>query len=164
MPRYEFEQDAQPTAAAPRSAAGLRAVGLVRGCGFALMAFGFLVSIAVMVEAWSLYRAPTSVERLARAIEKGSNLDRALTRASRHAVPDETVLEDDEDAAKPTGEPLFGFRFSYFVAWVVAILLLLLIGRLAIAAVKTGGELVLYERHVQKLAAEIVREAKRQAR
>ena len=35
---------------------------------------------------------------------------------------------------------------------------------LMIAAVKTGGELVLYERHVQKLAAEIVREAKREPR
>ena len=129
------------------------------------MAVGFLVSLAVMVEAWSLYRAPTSIERLAKAIEKGSNLDRALTRASRHAaVPDEAVTDDDAGPTTPAGEPLFGFRFSYFVAWIVAILLLLLIGRLAIAAVKTGGELVLYERHVQKLAAEIVRESRRQPR
>lgn len=164
MPRYEFEQDAAQATPAPQAAASRRAVGIVRGCGFALMAFGFVVSLAVMVEAWSLYRAPTSIERLAKAIEKGSNLDRSLTRASRHAaVPDETVLEED-DVAQPKGEPLFGFRFSYFVAWVVAILLLLLIGRLAIAAVKTGGELVLYERHVQKLAAEIVRESRRQPR
>ena len=164
MPRYEFEQTAAPATPAPQATGGWRAVGIVRGCGFALMAFGFVVSLAVMVEAWSLYRAPTSIERLAKAIEKGSNLDRSLARASRHAaVPDEAVLED-EDTAQSKGEPLFGFRFSYFVAWVVAILLLLLIGRLAIAAVKTGGELVLYERHVQKLAAEIVREAKRQPR
>ena len=166
MPRYEFEQAPTPAAgSAPRTAASRRAVGLVRGCGFALMAFGFLVSLAVMVEAWSLYRAPTSIERLAKAIEKGSNLDRALTRASRQgAIPDEAVIDKDPGRPAATGDPLFGFRFSYFVAWVVAILLLLLVGRLAIAAVKTGGELVLYERHVQKLAAEIVREARRQPR
>ena len=167
MPRYEFEQSAAAAAEAPaRSPTGWRAVGIVRGCGFALMIFGFVVSLAVMLEAWSLYRSPTSVDRLAKAIEKSAHLDRALTRASRHATPpDEAVVDAEEDDAKASaGDALFSFRFSYFVAWIIAILLLLLIGRLAIAAVKTGGELVLYERHVQKLAAEIVREARRQPR
>jgi hypothetical protein len=56
---------------------------------------------------------------------------------------------------------MLGFRLSYFVAWVISLLLLMLIGRLAIAAIKTGGELVLYDRHVQQLAREIVRESRR---
>ena len=166
MPRYSFEDAPQSPAATTLPTvppASERSVRLTRGLGLALLLFGFAVSVAVMVEAWSLYRAPTAIERLAKAIEHGSNLDHALSRASRNArAPDETVAEHgharSEDAEE---EPMFGFRFSYFIAWVIALLLLMLIGRLALAAIRTGGELVLYERHVQRLAREIIRETRK---
>ena len=41
----------------------------------------------------------------------------------------------------------------------VAILLLMLIGRLSIAAVKAGGELVLYDLHIKRFVRELLREA-----
>ncbi|MGH6636283.1 MAG: hypothetical protein ACRED0_09190, partial [Gammaproteobacteria bacterium] len=44
------------------------------------------------------------------------------------------------------------FKLSYFAAWGIVIMLLLLIGRLAMIAIKTGGELALYDRHVKHLA------------
>ena len=44
------------------------------------------------------------------------------------------------------------------MAWLIAILLLLLVGRLAIAAVRTGGELALYDVQVKKLARALIKE------
>ena len=63
----------------------------------------------------------------------------------------------------PTGAQVAppGLRFSYFVAWLIAIMLLLLIGRLSIAAVRTGGELALYDVKVGKLARALLKERMR---
>jgi hypothetical protein len=133
---------------------------LVRGLGFVLLIVGLWVALAVIMEAWSLYRNPAGIEHLAQAIEAGSHIDQSLARASpEKSEPDEAA---NISAMKPaSGDSVLGFRLSYFVAWVIAILLLMLIGRLAILAVKAGGELVLYDRHVLQLAREIVRESTR---
>lgn len=140
---------------------------LVRGAGFVLMTIGLWVALAVVVEAWSLYRSPAGIERMAQAIERGSHLDQSLARGSgsgsgSKAEPDEAIAGTAN--APDKSDSVLGFRLSYFVAWVISLLLLMLIGRLAIVAVKTGGELVLYDRQVQRLAREIVREARRAPR
>ena len=158
MARYQFNDD---TAAPDWSERSLQLSQLVvRGFGFVLMLVGLWISLAVIAEAWSLYKNPANIERIAKAIERGSNLDRAL---SRVGTVDRSTLDDD--AAATTGADaateVLGFRMSYFVAWVIAILLLMLVGRLSIGAVKTGGELVLHDAQVKKLARELVREAAR---
>jgi biopolymer transport protein ExbB/TolQ len=125
---------------------------VVRACGFVLLAVGLWIALAVISEAWSLYQEPQKVERFAQAIEQGSHLDHALSSTSsgrtsaieENAPPTELSTGTPATTNNPEGA---GFRLSYFVAWIVIILLLMLIGRLAIAAVKTGGELVLYERN-----------------
>ncbi len=149
MARYQFEPEGE--------SAGLLARGtelahtVVRGCGFVLLAVGLWIALAVIAEAWSLYQEPQKVERFAAAIEQGSHLDHALSSASSGSAAgaDEEHTSAAEIAASGAGAnpASAGIRMSYFVAWIVIILLLMLIGRLAIAAVKTGGELVLYERH-----------------
>lgn len=162
MARVQFEEDEIPPAAAPAPASQAMPL-LVRGAGIVLMTIGLWVALAVVVEAWSLYRSPAGIERMANAIERGSHLDKSLARASgSKAQPDEAVASDDAQA--PQADSVLGFRLSYFVAWAISLLLLMLIGRLAIVAVKTGGELVLYDRHVTQLAREIVREARRNTR
>lgn len=147
MTRYQFEPEA--------STDGILAQGtriahiVVRACGFVLLTVGLWIALAVIGEAWSLYQSPERIERFATAIERGSHLDRAL--ASTSTAPD---IEGEAAPVAPS------FRLTYFVAWVIAILLLLLIGRLAIAAVKTGGELVLYDLHIKRFVRELVREAR----
>ncbi len=154
MARYQFNED---TAAPDWSERGTQlSQFVVRGFGFVLMLVGLWISLAVIAEAWSLYRNPANIERLAKAIEHGSHLDRAL---SRVGMADRNTLDDSASAADDT--ELLGFRMTYFVAWIIAILLLMLVGRLALGAVRTGGELVLHDAQIKKFARELVREAAR---
>ncbi len=158
MARYQFNED---TAAPDWSERGSQwSQFVVRGFGFVLMLVGLWISLAVISEAWSLYRNPASIERLAQAIEEGSNLDRAL---SRVGTPERSTLDDTASsaAARAGEDDVLGFRMTYFVAWIIAILLLMLVGRLALGAVKTGGELVLHDAQIKKFARELVREAAR---
>jgi hypothetical protein len=133
--------------------------GVVRLAGFVLMAVGLFIALSVIAEAWSLYHEPQRIEPFAAAVESGSHLDRVV--GSVHA-------EDKKDAEPVEGAPVVApkpaasdapsFRLSYFAAWMLAILLLMLIGRLAIAAIRTGGELVLYDLRMKQFAKAIVHE------
>jgi len=127
---------------------------IVRAAGFILMFVGLWIGLKTINEAWSLYQQPQNIERLARAIEQGSNLDKALT--SRAENPD---AEAGANGQVREVNAALGFRLSYFVAWVIAILLLMLIGRLAIAAVKTGGELALYDLQIKRFAKYLTEQA-----
>ncbi len=156
MARYQFNDD---TAAPDWSERGTQlSQFMVRGFGFVLLLVGLWISLAVIAEAWSLYRNPANIERLAKAIEHGSHLDRAL---SRVGTPERSTLDDSAAATTTDDAELLGFRMTYFVAWIIAILLLMLVGRLALGAVRTGGELVLHDAQIKKFARELVREAAR---
>lgn len=155
MARYQFNEE---EARSDWSAWGSRASHtVVRGFGFVLMLVGLWISLAVIAEAWSLYKQPAKIDRLAQAIEQGSNLDQTLSRASQSTQQPSEAAAATAAPAAATGQA--GFRMTYFVAWIIAILLLMLVGRLSIAAVKTGGELVLYDGQFRKFARELVREA-----
>ncbi len=127
---------------------------IVRAAGFILMFVGLWIGLKTINEAWSLYQQPQNIERLARAIEQGSNLDKALTSRTDPTATDAGI----NGQVREVNEAL-GFRLSYFVAWVIAILLLMLIGRLAIAAVKTGGELALYDLQIKRFAKYLTEQA-----
>ncbi len=110
---------------------------MVKVVGTILLLFGLWAGIKVMLEGFHLYRDPIKIETFASAIEKGSNIDKAMT-----PVNDEITTDRNE------------FRLSYFAAWVIALSLLLLISMIAFAAIKTGGELVLFESKVKRLTKE----------
>lgn len=130
----------------------------VRSLGLVLMVVGLVVTLTVLFSAWSLYRAPVHIESFAQAVEQGSHLDLTLSRVTQSAqqqldTSDRAGLAPPVRAAEGSASsPPVGFRFSYFMAWLIAILLLLLVGSLAIAAVRTGGELALHDVQVKKLA------------
>lgn len=150
-----------------RLTAATSATGLfVRLVGVVLLLFGFWTGIQVVLEAWDLYQDPSRVERFAVAVEQGSHIDRLLNPAASGA--DDTALsqrlgELRGDAAQSEGET-DRFRFSYFIAWAIALLLLMLIGRLTIWFIKTGGELALYDVQVRRVARALMREARRPER
>lgn len=126
---------------------------IVRAIGFLLLIVGLWIGLKAINEAWGLYKDPQNIERFAQAIEKGSNLDKAIA-----SVKSEGENQTTGDASQVAA---LGFRLSYFAAWVLAILLLMLVGRLALAAVKTGGELALYDMQIKKFAKLIAQEAKK---
>ncbi len=169
MARFEFKQDPPPVEGIERAERVLNLV--VRCFGLALMVVGLIVSLTVIVSAWSLYRSPTHIERFAQAVEQGSHLDLTLSRATQSGqqqldtsdTAGMSPLPRAADAQAPAVTPPASFRFSYFMAWLIAILLLLLVGRLAIAAVRTGGELALYDVEVKKFARALIKEQARAA-
>lgn len=127
---------------------------IVRVFGFALLLAGLWIAIHVMLEALELYENPKKIERLAAFIEQGSNIDKSLT-SLRDSVNDDSVEEVRSQVPQGT------IRVSYFFAWIIAILMLMLIARISLAAIKTGGELVLYDVHIKRFARQLARESVR---
>ncbi len=165
MPRYEFDKEDVRDDWVDGSTRLLSLV--VRSTGLVLLTVGFVVALMVIASAWSLYEDPARIEAFAREVERGSNLDLTLSGSAAAGRAElETARGVDADgqpraAWSGDSDPATSFRFSYFIAWAIAILLLLLIGRLAIAAVRTGGELALYDVKVGKLARALLRERTR---
>lgn len=166
MSQFQFGEDDDSIPAL--SVTGRVMTVVVRFVGVLLLVVGLIIGLKVIGEAWSLYTDPDRIERFATAIERGSNLDRALApmRPTPLAVPAPNPLLDSGVALAPAPglqDPPPPFRLSYFAGWFIALLLLLLIGRLSIAAIRTGGELALYDIRLRQVARSLVREATRRA-
>lgn len=152
---------------------------VVRAIGLVLLLFGLWLALEVLNEAWQLYHEPQRIERFAEAVEKGSNIDRSIAPLQLNntgtgtADPSETTSgtlnhydHSTENASTGTtqslSDPRYRLRLSYYIAWVIALLLLLLLARIALGVVRTGGELVLYETQMKRFARELVRETIRE--
>jgi hypothetical protein len=161
--RYQFEQEPEAGDLLTRGAQLSQL--LVKAAGFVLLVVGLWISLAVIAEAWSLYRDPAQIERFADAIEEGSHLDRAISSVAQDKNTDleeasaADIIENAQTTPAAASDPAPQFRLTYFVAWLIELMLLMLIGRLALAAVKTGGELVLHDRHIKRFVRELLREA-----
>ncbi len=144
---------------------------VVRAIGLILLLFGLWLSLEVLNEAWQLYHEPQRIERFAEAIEQGSNIDRNIAPLQLE-LPDRPGGEGNEldpygrgDQRAPetaAAEPQYRLSLAYYIAWVIALLLLLLLARIALGVVRTGGELVLYETQMKRFARELVRETVRE--
>jgi hypothetical protein len=138
----ERERDQEREPAPSRLDLGRIASGVttavVRLAGVALVLVGLWAGVKVVFEAWGLYREPAAVDRLARVIDRASHVDALL--APRPAAGAEAQGKAGTPAAPAPEE---AFRPSYFLAWTLAILLLLLVGKLASWTVRAGGELAL---------------------
>lgn len=140
---------------------GIMAI-VVRILGMILLLAGLWVAFEVLFEAWDLYEQPQKIERFALAIEKGSNIDKSLVslRDSVISSTRETTGADGEETVKiETPSQANNVRVSYFIAWVIVILLLLLIARISLGVIKTGGELVLFDMQIKQFAKMLVKES-----
>ncbi len=104
---------------------------VVRLLGLVLLLAGLVAGIWVLLEALSLYRQPEGILPLVTAIEQGSGLDRLL--------------------AGNGGTAAANVRLAYFPAWFIAVLLLLVIGQLAVTAVRAGAELLLSDTRLRRM-------------
>lgn len=148
MAQYQFEVEPDNDESGPeRLEARLHLGTKITGC--VLLLFGTWLIVAVVIETWDLFQHPDHIEQLATAIERGSNVDRTVT----------PRLTADATTAAPAAEP--PFRLAYFAAWVIALLLLLVLGQLAVATVRTGATLASSDAAVKRLLRELIREQRR---
>lgn len=133
---------------------------IVRLFGLALLVIGLYIGIKVIFEAWHLYEQPQRIERFADAIEQGSNLDALLAsvtndKSSPPLEQSSTVTPVKTKKATPQ------LKMTYFLAWGIVVVLLMVIGSLASTAIKTGGQLALYDLQVKKIAKQLLTDAKK---
>lgn len=131
---------------------------IVRLLGLVILVIGLTVALKVIIEAWELYKEPQNIERFATAIEQGSGLDSLINNfAQKSSNPDPDVA--NSELKRPT--PQQSLRLTYFVAWIIVVLLLMVIGGLGMSAIRTGGQLALYDLQVKRFAREVLNEAKK---
>ncbi len=132
---------------------------VVRIIGLFLLFAGLWVALQVLLTAQDLYEHPERIERFAAAIEKGSNIDKTLVPIRDSFIVENgkegEVQTDNQPASAETGN----IRVSYFFAWAIALLLLLLIARISLTAIKTGGELVLFDMQIKQFARMLAKES-----
>ncbi|MBT3504267.1 MAG: hypothetical protein HN475_00580 [Piscirickettsiaceae bacterium] len=129
---------------------------IVRTLGLVVLLVGLYIGIKVILEAWHLYEEPQRIERFADAIEHGSNLDAVLTTiTASKAIPKQ--LKSDANTTIKANPPL---KVTYFLAWGIVVVLLMVIGSLASAAIRTGDQLALYDLQVKRFANQLLKEAK----
>jgi len=125
---------------------------IVRLFGLTLLIIGLYIGIKVIFEAWHLYEEPQRIERFADAIEHGSNLDSLLA----------TISSDKPSIGQPqSSQALPKLKMTYFLAWGIVVVLLMVIGSLASTAIKTGGQLALYDLQVKHIAKQLLTDAKK---
>ena len=122
---------------------------IARICGLLVLLAGLWISWIVFTMILEIYENPAVIDKWAIEIEQRSNLDRAITPLRRG------LTQTDDGKPVPRSEST-DLRLTYFVAWIFVLLLLLLLARIGLLAVKTGGELLLYDSQVKHLAREII--------
>ncbi len=129
---------------------------LVRVIGIILLLVGLWASIQVLLEALRLYRDPIRIEQLADAIEQGSNLDKNLT---QNPVADKAENPGVANASTSNRQQSGSFiRLSYFFAWIIALLILMLVAMIAFSSIRSGSELVLQDRQMKSYMRTLIKE------
>ena len=133
---------------------------VVRLLGLVMLLIGLFVGIKVIFQAWDLYKQPQNIERFADAIEQGSHLDIMLAKFTSQpkANDSESITQQSVQKAETSTESL---RLTYFLAWIIAVLLLMVIGGLASSAIRTGGQLALYDLQFKRFARQLIEEARK---
>tara|TARA_Y100000588_G_scaffold269935_1_gene285407 strand:+ start:73 stop:537 length:465 start_codon:yes stop_codon:yes gene_type:complete len=127
---------------------------LVRTLGVLLLVAGLILVFLVIREALGLYKYPERVEVFAATVEQGSNIDKTL--APWRTGDDLGRLAIGESDSEQENS----IRLSYFFAWLIVFGLLLLLSKIAIGVVTTGGKLALYDPEVNRLARALIEESK----
>jgi len=115
---------------------GMRLQELVlTGFGIVLLSIGLVVTIQLLFTVWDLFRDHTLIVSLTTEFEKHSHLNEILQRTLKLFLPSSAESQQ-------AMEPILQLNITYFAAWVVAILLLGLLGHIAALILTTGAKLV----------------------
>lgn len=158
MAQFQFDSDRSDSAGTFASIAQSSMNWLVRLAGLVLLAVGLWAAVGVIQEAWGIYENPKTsrVDAVAVAIDEATHIDAVVAPPARAEAA--AAADPAKAPAVKSGQP---FRLSYFIAWPIVLLLLLLVGRLSMAAIKTGGELALFDVQFRRFARDLIREVAR---
>ena len=127
----------------------------IRLCGLSLLLTGMAAATFTLQEAWDLYDHPELINRFAMQIEKDTGLDEQLSRAlygvvEKHneksaVVEGSTTTEPDSGGADSPDEIRSDIRLSYFISWIIVIMVLSLLIRVSLAMAHTGSRILLYD-------------------
>lgn len=131
---------------------------VVRLLGLSMLVIGLFIGVKVILEAKALYDQPQRIERFANAIEQGSHLDSLFTSFTERTLGDET---NDEPVLLSERKKHNVISITYFLAWFLALILLMVIGGLASSAIKAGGQLALYDLQVKRFARQLIEEVRK---
>jgi hypothetical protein len=105
------------------------------GFGITLLAIGLLVTIKLLTTVWGLFHDHAIIISLTTEFEKHSHLNQVVQQTLKLFLPSSAE-------AQQAIEPILQLNITYFAAWVVAILLLGLIGHLTALILSTGAKLL----------------------
>ncbi len=125
----------------------------VRLLGLIMLLVGLFIGIKVIFEAWHLYEQPQRIERFADAIEQGSHLNAVIASVAEKSIPS----QQPRAIPPQTNKKAATLNLTYFLAWAIAVVLLIVIGSLAATAIRTGGQLALYDMQVKRLAQQLTK-------
>lgn len=108
---------------------------LVRTLGFVLIAVGLWALVTVVFEAVGLYREPARIDAMVTSIERATGL-------APIALAGPAQAEVDREVQTDTAPPPVQMRPAYFLGWFMAVLLFLVIGKLADWVISRGLALV----------------------
>ncbi|NUM37384.1 MAG: hypothetical protein HUU50_22815 [Candidatus Brocadiae bacterium] len=137
---------------------------LVRFLGLAILLFGLWIGYQVVSEAWQLYHSPEKIQKYSEKVESGSKINEFGESVCKlvHETMSETVKKmpqmADQKAEQKELTPLKPFTVSYFAAWGIVVLLLLVVGKLACWIISTGGKLAMYSGNTEKVAKAMIKQ------
>ncbi len=129
---------------------------LIRAIGLILLLIGLGAGIQVLLEALKLYRDPYKIEQLSHVIEQAFNPDKNLSKTE--------TKETDYNSGKAIITSLNyqsreqEIHLSYFVAWIIALLILMLLSMIAFSFIRAGSELVLQDRQMKSHVHLLIKE------
>lgn len=94
-----------------------------------MLGAGIVLVALVILEIWQLYHAPASLAGFAAQVESASGVDRALS----------DFVGDPSQSASGDSR----LHLSYYLSWVLVLLLLSLLTRLAFGCIREGGRILL---------------------
>ncbi len=152
------DKDSPPQELEASTPLGFQILGIgVRAVGILVLLVGLWAGVRIILEAFALYQEPARIERFAEAIQEGSNIDDIFGNSLSKVLD----TSSSQGSAGSTGDDSGGLRVSYFAAWLIALLLMSVIGMLSMTAITTGGQLALYDLQVRHYSRAMVREWRR---
>lgn len=113
----------------------------VRVMGICLFLIGLWAAVHTLLEALSLYKDPGKVAQFASYIEQG------MGKPEINSTPAQAEINPGDPAS--IGQGILNNsnkELTYFIAWVISLLLLFLIASIAFSCIRTGANIVMQSR------------------
>lgn len=155
---------------------------IISSIGLVILLVGFSIAIQLVTTVWGLFSDQSLIQDLTSQVEQHSHLNSVIERLVKPFAPEVFGTDDlspgqtsDNSEMVPSAQ-IQSLNISYFAAWILAVLLLGLVGHVAALTLSTGAKLLHagkpstptttkedMKEIIQQLAEEIARNSQRLA-